>query len=577
MKTLKTLMPLAFAAIFMSCDLERYPVNTINPDGFFRTEQDLALYAMSFYEILPTGQELFKMDGELSDYFATSDAPNLFINGNYTALDATGWTWTALYNVNYFLERCNNPDIPEAVRNHYTGIARFFRAWFYYDKVKKFGDVPWYDKTMNSGDPGLYKARDPRDTVMAHVLEDLNFACAHINEIKSADASTMNRWVALAFKSRVCLFEGTFRKYHAPLNLQHTAEDWLTQARNAAEEVMNAGGFLINETGATPYRDLFTGEKPVAAEVILADIYSENMARYHDANWMWSTPTTWVRPGLTRRFINSFLNIDGTRFTDRLDYQQVVFTEEVKNRDKRLSQLIRTPSYRLNGKEAAPDFGHTKTGYHFIKFTQDNNPNMERARNTNSIPLIRYAEVLLNYAEAAAELGPLTAQDWERTIALLRRRAGLTRTAMPDVADPYMQQEFPSISDAVLLEIRRERAIELVGEGLRFDDIRRWKAGALMENPWDGVYVEALNKEYDLNEDGTPDVCFVHTLPDVTTPGVFYYVLSASFALSEGVSGNIQVYPNVNKRFEDKKYLYPVPEDARLLNPNLGQNEGWAL
>jgi hypothetical protein len=203
---------------------------------------------------------------------------------------------------------------------------------------------------------------------------------------------------------------------------------------------------------------------------------------------------------------------------------------------------------------------------------------MAQARNTNSIPLIRYAEVLLNYAEAAAELGTFTPDDWSRTIALLRRRAGLTQTAMPAAPDPYMQEYFPTImDDAVLLEIRRERAIELVSEGFRFDDIRRWKAGELLEAVWDGVYVGALDTEYDLNEDGKPDVCIVRTLPGTVTQDVFYYVLSEAFTLSEGTSGTIQVYPNVKKQFEDKKYLYPIPEDARLLNPNLGQNAGWLI
>jgi hypothetical protein len=149
---------------------------------------------------------------------------------------------------------------------------------------------------------------------------------------------------------------------------------------------------------------------------------------------------------------------------------------------------------------------------------------------------------------------------------------------MPFTADDYMRQAyFPDVDDAVLLEIRRERAIELVSEGFRFDDLRRWRAGEVMEKVWDGIHVAALNVEYDLNQDGKPDVCFVQNLPAVTTQGVVYYVLSPSFALSNGSSGNIQVYPNVNKRFEEKKYLYPVPEESRLLNPNLGQNEGWAL
>jgi hypothetical protein len=415
---------------------------------------------------------------------------------------------------------------------------------------------------------------------MEKVLDDLDFACTHIYETRSADASVINRWVALAFKSRVCLFEGTFRKYHSCRGkacLAPTANYWFTQACDAAGEVMRNGGFSINENGATPYRDLFTGENPITSEVLLADIYSASMARYHDANWMWSTPSTWVRPGLTRRFVNTFLNIDGTRFTDQPGYRRMKFTDEIKGRDERLAQIIRTPSYRLNGVNVAPDFGHTKTGYHLIKFTQDDNSYMAQARNTNSIPLIRYAEVLLNYAEAAAELGTFTLQDWSRTIALLRQRAGLTHTSMPDAPDPYMQEYFPTVTDAVLLEIRRERAIELVSEGFRFDDIRRWKAGELLEAVWDGVYVDALNTEYDLNEDGRMDVCVVRTLPETVTPGVFYYVLSEAFTLSEGTSGNIQVYPNVNKQFEDKKYLYPIPEDARLLNPNLGQNEGWNL
>ena len=213
-----------------------------------------------------------------------------------------------------------------------------------------------------------------------------------------------------------------------------------------------------------------------------------------------------------------------------------------------------------------------------IKFTQDDNTNLAQAKNTNTIPVIRYAEVLLNYAEATRELGEFTSQDWINTIALLRERAGITNTAEPTSADPYLQENyFPSISDAVLLEIRRERGIELVSEGLRFDDIRRWKEGHLMEDTWDGMYVKELDVEYDLNEDGKPDVCFVKEIPAETTQGVMYYVLSESMRLTEENTGNIQVYPNVEKKFEEKKYLYPIPEEARLLNPALGQNKGWEL
>ncbi len=578
MNKLRIIIGALVAMTAAACDLDRFPIDKINPDTFFQTEHDLDLYAMSFYEILPEGEDVYKSDGELSDYFATSTSPTLFINGNYTALDVDGWDWEDLYNVNYFLGRANNPEIPETVRNHYIGMARFFRAWFYYEKVKKFGDVPWYDHTMDVDDEALYKGRDPRDTVMRRVLADLDFACAHINETKDAAASTVTRWAALAFKSRVCLFEGTFRKYHPEFGLASSAESWLQEARNAALELIEKGGYSLNMSGDTPYRDLFTREQPITTEIILADNYSEELARYNDANWVWTSSSTWERPGLTRKFVNTFLNLDGTPFTSRADYNEVEFTEEVQGRDRRLAQIIRTPGYELNGEPAAPDFGHSKTGYHVIKFTQDDNTYLAQARNTNTIPLLRYAEVLLNYAEASEELGLFTASDWTLTIGELRRRAGVADLGMPTVADSYMRENyFPDVTSPVLLEIRRERGIEMVSEGLRFDDIRRWKEGHLLEEDWDGIYVGELNTEYDLNQDGEPDVCFVNATPENPTSGVFYYVLSESMALSGGDTGNLLIYPNVEKRFEEKKYLYPIPEDERLLNPALGQNPGWEL
>lgn len=561
-----------------ACSFEKFPIDKLNPGDYFKTQEELDIYCNSFYDMLPEGEDIFMSDAKLSDYFATSAEPDLFINGNYTLRESElqgWWKWEDLRNINYFLELNVNEDIPENTKNHYNGIARFFRAWFYFDKVRTFGDVPWYDKVLSDSDPDLYKSRDSREFVMSKVLEDLNFACENISETKDNTASTITKWTALALKSRICLFEGTFRKYHTQLNLGGSANIFLKEASDAALQIINSSTYSLNVNGTTPYRDLFTNDTPISSEVILADIYKEQLARFNNANWLWTSSSTGLRPGLTKSFINTFLHIDGTRFTDNPDFDSTPFTEEVRDRDKRLAQIIRTPDYRLLGNLVSPDFGHTKTGYHFIKYTQDDNPNIAMTHNTNSLPIFRYAEVLLNYAEAMAEQGLMTNEVWNMTIGKIRKRAGITNTLRPLEIDPYIQDMYPDVSSSDILEIRRERGIELVGEGFRFDDLRRWKAGELLTRVWDGIYVPSLNTYYDMNSDDQPDVCFANAPVDDPHPGVFYYILSSSFNLSSGNNGKIMIYPNIDKKFEERKYLYPIPESALLINPNLGQNPEW--
>src|SRR6185312_3347650 len=198
----------------------------------------------------------------------------------------------------------------------------------------------------------------------------------------------------------------------------------------------------------------------------------------------------------------------------------MTFPEETQHRDDRLQQTIRTPGYtRINGGSvvpAPPAFSYTYTGYMPIKYSLDDQQYDQGTVSTNSVPVMRYAEVLLNYAEAKEELGLLTDDDWANTIGALRARAGITGgiTTKPTVVDPYLQANyFPDISDPVLLEIRRERSIELVFEGFRFYDLIRWKKGKLLEQQWTGIYVPSLNTPMDLNLDGIPDVAFVEATP----------------------------------------------------------------
>jgi hypothetical protein len=202
------------------------------------------------------------------------------------------------------------------------------------------------------------------------------------------------------------------------------------------------------------------------------------------------------------------------------------------------------------------------------------------ATNTNSVSLMRYAEILLNYAEAKAELGTLTDADWAKTVGALRSRAGITGglATKPATVDTYLQSHyFPDVTDASILEVRRERGIELALEGFRYADLIRWKHGDLLLNTWNGFYVPSLNTLMDLDKDGVADVYFYQgTAPANQIKGVTYINVSANpQILSKGTSGELHWLDNIQRGWSDYMYVYPIPYAALQLNPNLGQNTGW--
>lgn len=581
---------LAGSIAFSSCDdlLEKEPIHQLEASSFFTSENDLKIYSYSFYtNDLPTADDIAKADGT-SDYGAIN-TPSTFFSGNWSSVDQTGWgvsNWSALRNINYFLERAPKAPVSEAVLNHYLGLARYWRAVFYLNKVQTFGAVPWYESALNPDDPDLNKARDSREFVMAKVLEDITFAATHMRETKDTYSSLVNRFTALAMKSRICLYEGTYRKYHTELGLTD-ANTWLREAADAAKALMDANQYRLYSTGnpETDYRTLFVSEdqgsmSKISGEVILANVMNTESRVWHDLTWNFNSPTNGSRWSLIKQFVNSYLMRDGSRFTDKTGYDEIEFYTEMKNRDYRLSQTIRTEGYyRENGTIAPPDFAVTLTGYHIKKWSLDDSWHDGQGQCTNHIPIIRYAEVLLNYAEAKAELGEFGPVEWEQTIKPLRVRAGVSGT-VPATADNYLKTIFfPNISDKYLLEIRRERGIELCFEGLRYQDLMRWKSGDLLDSGkmlWKGIYIPAKNVNYDLNGDGKADVCIVDKTPNPTTPGVKYVVLGANIKLSQVTKGHLIWAWGIERKWDDKKYLRPIPQSAVTLNPNLlPQNNGW--
>lgn len=577
---------------FAACDkLDQVPQSTATRQAVFGTENGLKLYTNSFYGMGFLPKNSTSQDA-MSDYLAVRDVQNFIREGGFAANNSSGWTWTDLRNINYFIQNCNDPAVPEATRNNYLGIARYFRAYFYWDKVKRFGDVPWIGKALDINDPLLTAGRDKRGLVMDSVLADLDYACNNIIATNDASRTTITKWVAYAFKSRVCLFEGTFRKYHTELNLTGTAAKWLNEAASAADQIIKNGGFSLNTAGGAgvSYRQVFTGNTPLTNEVLQAAVADVNLGVLNEANWWWTSGTYGAKASFIRTFINTYLKLDGTPFTNDPNYSTMLFKDEVKNRDLRLKQTIRLGDYKRisNGQQvpAPPLFSYTFTGYQPIKWTLDDMAFDAGALNTNAIALFRYAEVLLNYAEAKAELGTLTDADWALTVGALRSRAGITGglSTKPATADPYLVANyFPGITDPSILEVRRERGIELSLEGLRFADLLRWKRGELMQQEWNGFYVPALNTPMDLNEDGIPDVAFYQgTRPSPTVSGVTYVDVSPrignavnSQLLKNGTSGELTWMNEIPRKWNERNYYYPIPLNDLQRNPNLKQNPGW--
>jgi starch-binding outer membrane protein, SusD/RagB family len=581
---------LLLSFFIVSCEkqLNQVPVATASEEAVFGSQQGLELYTTSFYAILPG---LTTSLDAMSDYLAVKAVPTFVQQGAFTPTLSSGWTWTQLRNINYFITNNKDPRVPADVRRNYTALARFFRAYFYFEKVKRFGDVPWTGKALDVSDPVLYGPRDPRTLIMDSVLADINYACANITLTTDATRSLITRYIAYALKSRICLFEGTFRKYHTELSLQATASTWLTEAAAAAKTVMDQGGFTINTSGGAgkSYRQVFTNTTPVATEVMLAAISDLTLKILHDANWYWTSGTYGDKASFTRTFINTYLNLDGTPFTNNPAYPAMLFKDEVKNRDLRLKQTIRLGDYKriVGGTQvpAPPLFSYTFTGYQPIKWALDDMYYDSERLNNNSLPEIRFAEVLLNYAEAKAELGTLTDADWAATVGVLRTRGGITAglTTKPVVVDPYLQSVyFPDITDPVILEVRRERGIELCLEGFRFADILRWKRGELMNQEWNGFYVPALSSPMDLNEDGINDVVFYQDPQPSLGKELTYVNVSAKVGsntnpqlLKNGTSGELTWMNNIKRKWEDKMYFYPIPQTDLITNPALGQNPGW--
>ena len=571
--------------------LDEYPLDAISPETYYNNADELRSATNQFYGMFP---------GAASGYTESADVVCIFnlpaeVQGIRTVpTSGGGWNWEYLRAVNFYLShsvRCDDVD----AREHFDGIARFFRAYFYFEKVKRFGEVPWFDRELSSTDPELFRPRDSRDFIMDKILDDLTYAINNISDKK--DLYNVTHWTALALKSRICLFEGTFRKYHGIPGY----EKFLNECATASKLFIDNAPYAIYQTGAQPYRDLFSSMNAIEEEVILARDYDRSQNVMHEANANTLSPT-YGRPGMNKKIVNSYLMTNGDRFTDQPGYETMQYYDEMQNRDPRLTQTVVGPGYmRINSDAvSSPNFGASTTGYQITKWVTDASGDGYLG-SSNDYILFRAAEVYLNYAEAKAELGTLTQEDLKISIKKIRDRVGMPNIDM-DAAnanpDPYLcalesgYQNVTGPNKGVILEIRRERTIELLLEGFRYYDIIRWKEGKVFEQPYKGMYFPGLTQGsgdnrydvFDMN-DGTVgdgekvDICiYTGKKPSVRNIRKFYK-LGEEFVLTDGDKGNIichDIEKEPRQWNEERDYFFPIPTTERsLTNGALTQNPGW--
>ncbi|GAA5221322.1 RagB/SusD family nutrient uptake outer membrane protein [Membranihabitans marinus] len=584
---------LKYIAIFIffatSCNddaLDRFPLTSVSNETFWNSENDLIVYNNNFYNfaksnamrLLNGNHEGANRNGQYSlDGMTDNDVRSLSFNPNHVIIRSGqitsennpisfGWNNTCfsfVRSINIGLANYDKADIPQQTIDQYKGEARLFRAWVVADKVSLYGDYPWIEEELNITSEELFDSRTPREEVMAKVLEDLNFATSNLPDDwgDGGAPGRLNRWAALLIKSRICLFEGTWRKYHGGSN----AEMWLTEAANAANEVIENGPYQLYSTG-DPLHDYNAIFQKSNLEGVDEVMY---WRRYEQGVVANSWQIYYYVSNATKNMVEDYLCIDGQPITMSDLYQGDSDFEKVfENRDPRLRQTVLHPddvdyyNYAgLGGTDAQiPNLlGMTGdwvslTGYHQVKHVNQEQNVFFHDGYTPCV-VLRYGEVLMNYAEAKAELGTISQADLDKSINLLRDRVGMPHMDLANIpVDPRYVDDGVS---PLIVEIRRERRVELFAEGFRFDDIRRWKQGQKMQKIDYGIRWDEANRT---------------KIDPGNTTQLDYAV--------EPESGIEYIIPNKgsdfeNPVFEEKHYLWPIPVSARSQNPNLGQNPGW--
>jgi hypothetical protein len=578
-------------SLLLSCKknfLDRYPLDNITDQNFWKTENDLKLYVNSFYPAYIIGFGSGNADATTQpfgvnvstlvyeDLITDNAAPNTYSKvgtNEYIAYrsggsGSGGWKFEGIQQLNFFLDNYKRANLPANVANQYLGEVCFFKAWDYFDKVKLFGDVPWVEHVLATNSPELFNARTPRAQVMDSIIMILDKAIAYLPVKGKEESNRLNKDMAQFLKSRIGLYEGTYRKYHSELGLDGTK--FLRYAVEASADLLPKYS-LVQGDQNTVYNNLFATESYRGnPEVVLWREYSAALT-YGAAFSRYFAQNQRHQFGATRSLVDEYLCSDGLSISvSPLFKGKGSIQAEMENRDPRLPQTVANfGTYNLKdktimGAENAPtpnlpgmNGNKCPTGYRVAKWFYNSPADWNRVTNgQQAAPVFRYAEILLNYAEAKYELGEASQAVIDQTINKLRDRVKMPALIVgQEPSDPrldgiyqtYMKGTIP----ALLREIRRERRVEMAFENTRWDDLMRWKAGNLMSVPVEGVkFVQSQFPNVVVNRD--------------------IYLSAEGYILPY-----FKTLPAGRKFDETKAYLFPIPTEELILNKNLIQNPNW--
>lgn len=523
---------------FTSCDdiLDRPQLNTPTDGTYWRSEMDARLFANGFYRNFFVGYAdgwgtaYTPLRGQsFSDDLASTGKQSTFensipnsrgsssttdIEGYLTQYGGPNWNFAWVRKANIFMERLEvnmKGNVSDEAYKHWHAVAAFFKCFAYTRLVTVFGDVPYYETTFaNSDKEQMYKDRDSRVFVMDKI-HDLLKNEVLVNIRTNDGDNVLNRYVAAAFASRWMLFEGTWQKYHG--GDQAAANKYLQLAKEAAEIVINSGKYAID----TPLREVF-GSQDLKGnkEAIMYRHYTFEMLKHHIASYSNGEESQAPAPNLA--LAKSFICQDGKVYlhSDLEGAKLLSVPNMAKTRDPRFEA-----TFVDHARQKSATLLYACKFIDRVALTLESpgtNPLYGNSTNTNDAPVIRYAEVLLNWIEAKAELGDVTQDDIDKSINQLRRRPldetakskGLVNTVDMKLSD--ITADFDPSRDAdvdpLIWEIRRERRMEMFFEPSRLHDIKRWKKLEYMDNekypdtmvgPWVDLQKEVpayLEEEY---------------------------------------------------------------------------------